>query len=76
MPLSAVDLPSVVGRSFLDLFTLANDPASEIIDTAVKHGCDIIFMASHGHHGIQRLILGSVTQKVLAHSDIPVLVSR
>jgi nucleotide-binding universal stress UspA family protein len=58
------------------LATLANDPAGEIIDTALKHGCDIVFMASHGHHGIQRLILGSVTQKVLAHSTVPVLVFR
>lgn len=58
------------------LASLANDPATEIIDTASKHGCDIVFMASHGHHGIQRLILGSVTQKVLARSTVPVLVFR
>lgn len=58
------------------LASLANDPATAIVDAASKHGCDIVFMASHGHHGIQRLILGSVTQKVLARSTVPVLVFR
>jgi len=33
-------------------------------------------MASHGHRGIARLVLGSVTHKVLAQSKIPVLVFR
>jgi nucleotide-binding universal stress UspA family protein len=33
-------------------------------------------MASHGHRGLERLLLGSVTQEVLTHSKIPVLVFR
>lgn len=52
------------------------NPHEEIIGTAKKYGCDAIFMASHGRRGLNRLILGSETQKVLAHSDIPVLVLR
>jgi nucleotide-binding universal stress UspA family protein len=52
------------------------NPHEEIIGTAKKYGCDAIFMASHGRRGLNRLILGSETQKVLAHSDIPVLVIR
>ena len=47
-----------------------------IIDAAREVGCDIIFMASHGHRGLTGLIVGSVTQKVLSHSTIPVLVFR
>ena len=47
-----------------------------IIDTARKHGCDLIVMASHGRRGIGAMLLGSETQKVLTHSDIPVLVYR
>ena len=47
-----------------------------IIEAAQKCGADIIFMASHGHRGLAGLILGSVTQKVLTHSTIPVLVFR
>jgi nucleotide-binding universal stress UspA family protein len=39
-------------------------------------GCDLIMMASHGRRGVQALLLGSETQKVLTHSRIPVLVYR
>jgi nucleotide-binding universal stress UspA family protein len=47
-----------------------------IIDTARKRKCDVIFMASHGRRGLSRLVMGSVTQKVLSHSKIPVVVYR
>ena len=47
-----------------------------IIAAATHHGCDLIFMASHGRRGIGALLLGSETQKVLTHSKIPVLVHR
>lgn len=51
-------------------------PHDEIIKTAEKYHCDIIFMASHGRKGLEQFLLGSETQKVLAHSKIPVLVFR
>ena len=47
-----------------------------IIDEASKNNCDLIFMASHGRRGIDALVLGSETHKVLTHSKIPVLVFR
>lgn len=47
-----------------------------IIDAATDKGCDLIFMASHGRRGIEALLLGSETHKVLTHSRIPVLVYR
>ncbi|OIP11053.1 MAG: universal stress protein [Rhodocyclales bacterium CG17_big_fil_post_rev_8_21_14_2_50_68_7] len=51
-------------------------PHEAIIAEANARGCDLIFMASHGRRGISALLLGSETQKVLAHSKIPVLVYR
>ncbi len=51
-------------------------PYEAIIDAADRHGCDLIFMASHGRRGIAGLLLGSETQKVLTHSKTPVLVYR
>lgn len=51
-------------------------PAQGIIDAARKKRCDVIFMASHGRGELATLVLGSVTQKVLARSRIPVLVFR
>lgn len=47
-----------------------------IIRTAEQRGCDLIMMASHGRRGVEALIIGSETQKVLTHSKIPVLVVR
>ncbi len=51
-------------------------PYLGIIDAAERHGCDVIFMASHGRRGLSGLLLGSETQKVLTHTDIPVIVYR
>ncbi len=50
--------------------------AESIISAAKKHKSDLIVMASHGRKGIKRLLLGSETQHVLAHSALPVLVLR
>jgi nucleotide-binding universal stress UspA family protein len=51
-------------------------PYEALIDTAKKHGCDVIFMASHGRRGLSAVLLGSETQKVLTHSKLPVIVVR
>ena len=51
-------------------------PYTGIIETARKQHCDLIMMASHGRRGLAGLLLGSETQKVLTHSEIPVLVYR
>ncbi|MFC3110531.1 universal stress protein [Undibacterium arcticum] len=59
---------TVVAQSF--------SPYEEIIATANKFGCDVIFMSSHGRKGLNRFFVGSETQKVLAHTTIPVLVFR
>jgi nucleotide-binding universal stress UspA family protein len=57
--------------------TITGDfPAESILQAAAKYKCDLIFMASHGRKGMSALILGSETQKVLAHSTVPVLVHR
>lgn len=56
--------------------SIASAPYRGIIGMAKELGCDVIFMASHGRRGISGLLLGSETQKVLTHSDIPVLVFR
>ncbi len=47
-----------------------------LIAAAKKHKADLIVMASHGRRGIKRLLLGSETQQVLTHANIPVLVLR
>lgn len=47
-----------------------------ILDTATQVGADLIVMGSHGRHGLEKLVLGSVTQRVLSHAHLPVFVVR
>lgn len=53
-----------------------SEPWRAIIDTAKDRGVDLIVMASHGRRGVSALVLGSETQKLLTHTNIPVLVYR
>lgn len=47
-----------------------------ILDHAKAEGVDLIVMASHGRRGVAALLLGSETQKVLTHAELPVLVVK
>jgi nucleotide-binding universal stress UspA family protein len=51
-------------------------PAEAIIGYAKQSKCDLIVMASHGHSGLTRWAFGSVADKVLRASGVPVLVVR
>lgn len=53
-----------------------NQPYAAIVECAEQIGCDLIAMCSHGRSGMAAMVLGSQTQKVLAKSQIPVLVYR
>ncbi len=50
--------------------------AETIADQAGKGKFDMVMMGSHGHGALGNLVLGSVTNKVLAHCDRPVLIVR
>lgn len=66
---------AIEARVPCDTVAVMGDHAYEkIIAEAVKRDCDLIVMASHGRKGIQALLLGSETHKVLTHTKIPVLV--
>ena len=64
------------GIRFASLVTKAPTAYEGIIAAAKKRRCDVIFMASHGRRGLAKFIMGSVTQQVLTHSKIPVVVYR
>jgi nucleotide-binding universal stress UspA family protein len=57
-------------------YEISDYPHEVIIRASEKKECDLIIMASHGRRGVEGLLLGSETQKVLTHSKIPVLVYR
>ncbi len=50
-------------------------PATAIIEAARSRGCDLIFMASHGHRGRLGMALSAETLQVLMNAGLPVLVS-
>jgi nucleotide-binding universal stress UspA family protein len=52
------------------------DPASEIVKTAVREGCDLIALAAHGHRAIGDFFFGSTISHVHHAAHIPILVVR
>lgn len=64
------------GVSCETLSVIHDHPYEAIIQAARERGCDLIVMASHGRRGLQGVLIGSETNKVLTHSSIPVLVYR
>jgi nucleotide-binding universal stress UspA family protein len=47
-----------------------------VLDVAQTEKADLIVMGSHGRSGLDKLVMGSVTQRVLQHTHLPVLVVR
>ena len=47
-----------------------------IVELAEEHKADTIIMGSHGRTGLKRLLMGSVTEKVIGHAPCPVLVIK
>ena len=52
----------------------AGQPFGAIVDCAEKEGVDLIVMSSHGRSGLSRMLIGSVTDKILRGASCPVLV--
>ena len=50
--------------------------SEEILRHSVEDGCDLIIMGTHGRKGIDRILFGSVAEKVVQNSTIPVLTVR
>jgi len=70
-------------RTFMDKrgikaqYVVKTGHASEAITAVAEKGrFDLLMMGSHGHTALGKLVLGSVATKVMAHSDVPVLLIR
>ena len=64
------------GVKVATVYVYSDSPAEAIVAAATKAKADVIVIASHGRQGLQKLLLGSETQKVLALTKLPVLVVR
>jgi nucleotide-binding universal stress UspA family protein len=60
------------GRSFQHRL-VTGDPVSAILEEASKPGYDVLVLGTHGRTGMSKLLLGSVTEKLIRLSPIPVL---
>ncbi|OOG23978.1 universal stress protein [Thioalkalivibrio denitrificans] len=51
-------------------------PDEVIVDVAVRQGADLIVVGSHGRTGLQRLLMGSVSERVIGRAEVAVLVVK
>ena len=73
---AALSAAKSAGLTADTLVVESSQPHEAIVAAAKSKGADLILMGSHGRSGANALLLGSVTQKVLAHANVPVLVYR
>jgi nucleotide-binding universal stress UspA family protein len=64
------------GVSGVTIVTRMGDPGLEIAEYAAEVEADLIVIPSHGYHGVKRLLLGSVAERVIRHAACSVLVLR
>ena len=65
-----------VGERLTERVLIEGTPSEEIIDYAEEADCDLVVMGTHGRGGIDRLLLGSVAERVVRTSPVPVLTVR
>lgn len=63
-------------RAAVHVHVQEGEPWQSIIDTATKGDFDLIVMGTHGRTGVAHLALGSVAERVVRHSQCPVLTVR
>lgn len=70
----AIDLveDAVAGLS-IETEIVEGSPSKEIVSYASENDCDVIVMGTHGRSGVDRLLLGSVAERVVRSAPVPVL---
>ncbi|RZI86103.1 MAG: universal stress protein [Rubrivivax sp.] len=68
------DRAVAAGVPFDGQFMVTDGIQQAIVDMAERQKCDLIVMATHGRHGFDALIHGSLTKSVLSHSKLPLLI--
>jgi nucleotide-binding universal stress UspA family protein len=53
---------------------VAGDPSEEILNYIAAHGIDLVVMGTHGRKGLDKVIFGSVAERVVKSSPVPVMV--
>ncbi len=64
------------GKDVADTIIKAAETGEDAGGAMVYGGCDLIVLATHGRGGLQRLMLGSVTERILGATKLPILIVR
>lgn len=59
-----------------EILVVTGDPASAITEAAAQQSADLIVMATHGRTGLSHFFLGSVAERVVRESSVPVMTVR
>jgi universal stress protein A len=59
-----------------ETLVVSGDPAEQVLNTARSLGTDLIVMSTHGRKGLGHLVLGSVAERVVRESPVPVLTAH
>lgn len=70
------DLIPIEGLGTWDVAVTTGQPADTIVRVAQERGVDLIVMGTHGRTGLQHILLGSVTERVVRLASCPVLTVR
>jgi len=76
LPAPAQGAPPLPGPTYASHFYLEGDPATAIVRYARDAAMDLVVMGTHGRTGLDRLLLGSVAEKVLRDAPCSVLVVK
>ncbi len=66
----------VAGRAGVSSRIVAGTPASAVLDAISKDAPDLVVMGTHGRTGLSHVLLGSVAERVVRASKVPVLTVR
>jgi nucleotide-binding universal stress UspA family protein len=72
-----INLAKTIGSGLhVETIIKTGKPFVEIIDTAKEKDVDLIIIATHGHTGVEHLLFGSTTEKIVRKAPCPVLTLR
>ncbi|MBI2886296.1 MAG: universal stress protein [Chloroflexi bacterium] len=75
----ALELVTELGRTLgvpVQMNLLDGDPKAALVAAAAREGADCLVVGSHGMGGLERVLLGSVSDHCVRHAPCPVLVVR
>lgn len=63
-----------LGDHSIQTLVKEGDTGDAILDAANESNADIIVMGTHGRRGLDKILMGSVAEKVLRHSKVPMFI--